>query len=78
MTPTLFITDSDRWDAALRRDPAAAEAFRIFVRTTGIYCRSTCPARPGRENVRFVADNAGALAAGFRACRRRRPDEALA
>ena len=75
-SPPAFLTDDDRWQAALRRDPAAAEAFRICVRTTGIYCRSTCPARPRRENVGFVADNAAARAAGFRACKRCRPDEA--
>ena len=50
---------------------------RIFsaVKTTGIYCRPSCPARtPKRENVVFFRTAAGAQAAGFRACRRCRPD----
>ena len=43
--------------------------------STGIYCRPSCPARtPKRENVRFFATAAGAQAAGFRACKRCRPD----
>jgi len=45
------------------------------VTTTGIYCRPSCPARtPKRENVRFYATAAAAQAAGFRACKRCRPD----
>ena len=43
--------------------------------STGIYCRPSCPARtPKRENVRFFATAAAAQAAGFRACKRCRPD----
>lgn len=45
------------------------------VRTTGIYCRPSCPARtPKRENVTFFPSAAAAQAAGFRACKRCRPD----
>ncbi|MGO9488258.1 MAG: bifunctional transcriptional activator/DNA repair enzyme AdaA, partial [Solirubrobacteraceae bacterium] len=45
------------------------------VRTTGIYCRPSCPARtPKRENVSFFPSAAAAQAAGFRACKRCRPD----
>ncbi|MET0740718.1 MAG: AlkA N-terminal domain-containing protein [Candidatus Nanopelagicales bacterium] len=50
---------------------------RVFtaVTSTGIYCRPSCPARtPKRENVRFYPSAAAASAAGFRACRRCRPD----
>ena len=47
----------------------------VAVATTGIYCKPSCPARrPKREHVRFYADPAGALAAGFRACLRCQPD----
>ncbi|HXV93688.1 MAG TPA: Ada metal-binding domain-containing protein, partial [Pseudonocardia sp.] len=47
----------------------------LGVVTTGIYCRPSCPARtPRRENCRFFASAAAAVAAGFRACRRCRPD----
>ncbi|MEQ8784948.1 MAG: methylated-DNA--[protein]-cysteine S-methyltransferase [Pirellulaceae bacterium] len=54
------------------------EGLFIFgVRTTGVFCRPTCPARkPLRENVRFFPSASEALAAGFRACRRCRPLEA--
>jgi len=46
------------------------------VTTTGIYCVARCPARPKPENVRHYASPSAARAAGFRACRRCRPDEA--
>ncbi len=51
--------------------------FIAAVRTTGIYCRPSCPARtPKPENVRFYATAAAAQAAGYRACKRCRPDAA--
>src|SRR4051794_41904283 len=46
------------------------------VVTTGIYCRPSCPARPKPENVRVFEDVAAARAAGMRACKRCKPDEA--
>jgi AraC family transcriptional regulator of adaptative response / DNA-3-methyladenine glycosylase II len=47
----------------------------VGVTSTGIYCRPSCPARtPRPENVRYYASSAAAVAAGFRACRRCRPD----
>ncbi len=46
------------------------------VRTTGIYCRPGCPGRPKRENVTFLPSVRAAREAGFRACKRCRPDEA--
>jgi AraC family transcriptional regulator of adaptative response / DNA-3-methyladenine glycosylase II len=46
------------------------------VVTTGIYCRPSCPGRPKPENVRVFEDVAAARAAGMRACKRCRPDEA--
>jgi AraC family transcriptional regulator of adaptative response/methylated-DNA-[protein]-cysteine methyltransferase len=63
--------------AAIRaRDPASDGRFVYAVRTTGVYCRPTCGARPARpENVSFHADGAAARAAGFRPCKRCRPDE---
>lgn len=49
--------------------------FFLAVTTTGIYCRPSCPARmPKPENCRFLPTAAAAVAAGFRACRRCRPD----
>lgn len=68
--------DNDRWAAVLRRDATADGRFYYSVRTTGVYCRPSCAARPARrENVRFHATTADAEAAGFRPCRRCRPNE---
>jgi AraC family transcriptional regulator of adaptative response/methylated-DNA-[protein]-cysteine methyltransferase len=67
--------DAARWGAVLARDPAADGAFRYGVRSTGVYCRPTCAARrPLRANVVFFADAGDAEAAGFRPCRRCRPN----
>lgn len=64
------------WSAFERRDRAFDGKFVGAVKTTGIYCKPSCPARhPRRENVTFYADGAAARAAGFRACQRCRPDE---
>ena len=68
--------DDERWDAVVRRDHAAADEFVYAVVTTGVYCRPGCGARrPRRENVRFYATGADATSAGFRPCRRCRPEE---
>lgn len=65
-----------RWAAVLARDPAAEGQFYYSVRTTGVYCRPTCPARAANpENVQFHATRAAAEAAGFRPCRRCKPDQ---
>ncbi|MFS0773850.1 bifunctional DNA-binding transcriptional regulator/O6-methylguanine-DNA methyltransferase Ada [Sphingomonas sp. 1P08PE] len=65
------------WAAFAARDRAADDRFVVGVRTTGIYCRPSCPARrPRRENVTFHTDGAAARAAGLRPCRRCLPDEA--
>ncbi len=65
------------WDAFVARDRARDGTFVGAVRTTGIYCKPSCPARrPRRDNMRFYADAAAARAAGFRPCLRCRPDEA--
>ncbi|AGL20949.1 DNA-3-methyladenine glycosylase 2 family protein [Actinoplanes sp. N902-109] len=59
------------------RDPRFDGWFFTAVRTTGIYCRPSCPAvTPKSENVTFFASAAAAQGAGFRACRRCRPDAA--
>jgi AraC family transcriptional regulator, regulatory protein of adaptative response / DNA-3-methyladenine glycosylase II len=63
--------------AVQAKDPRFDGWFYTAVRTTGVYCRPSCPARtPKRENVRFHSTGAAAAAAGFRACRRCRPDAA--
>lgn len=64
-----------RWAAVLARDAGADGRFFHSVRTTGVYCRPSCGARtPRPENVAFHASAAEAEAAGFRPCRRCRPD----
>ena len=70
--------DFDRCYRAVRsRDTRFDGRFVTAVRTTGIYCRPSCPAQtPRRENVRFFPRAAVAAAAGFRACKRCRPDAA--
>ncbi len=68
--------DAGRWVATVQRDARYDGAFVYAVRSTGIYCRPSCPSRrPGRDQVRFFDDCAGAEAAGFRPCRRCRPTE---
>jgi len=68
--------DSDRvWRAIEACDPRFDGWIFCGVKTTGIYCRPSCPARtPKRENVRLFASAAAAQSAGFRACKRCRPD----
>jgi AraC family transcriptional regulator of adaptative response / DNA-3-methyladenine glycosylase II len=59
------------------RDARFDGAFVVAVSSTGIYCRPSCPAvLPRRENVRFLPTAAAAQQAGFRACKRCRPDAA--
>ncbi len=59
-----------------RRDRSVDGQFIGAVRTTGIYCKPSCPARrPNRENVEFFGSAAEARAAGYRACLRCRPDD---
>src|SRR5687768_3975336 len=64
-----------RWADVLARNRVADGRFVYCVRSTGVYCRPSCGARrPLPDNVRFHATPADARAAGFRACRRCRPD----
>jgi AraC family transcriptional regulator, regulatory protein of adaptative response / methylated-DNA-[protein]-cysteine methyltransferase len=75
--PVGFVSDNARWEALRRRDPAADGAFYYSVRTTGVYCRPSCAARLARrENVDFHLTCADAERAGFRPCKRCRPNEA--
>ena len=63
-----------RWAAVTARDRSADGRFVFAVRTTGIFCRPSCPSRRARrENVLFFADCAAAERAGFRPCRRCAP-----
>lgn len=63
-----------RWQAVCKRDATQDGQFVFAVRSTGIYCRPSCPARrPRRENVSFHDGPAQAEAAGYRPCKRCTP-----
>jgi len=65
-----------RWAAVQAHDPRADGRFFYSVKTTGVYCRPSCGARPARpENVAFHATAADAERAGFRPCKRCKPDQ---
>lgn len=64
-----------RWKALASRDSAADGTFIYAVTSTGIYCRPSCPSRrPRADRVRFFDTTLEARQAGFRACKRCRPD----
>jgi AraC family transcriptional regulator, regulatory protein of adaptative response / methylated-DNA-[protein]-cysteine methyltransferase len=76
--PEAVSTEQDpRWRAVVERNADFDGAFVYAVRTTGIYCRPTCPSRRAKpENVTFHATCAAAEQAGFRPCERCRPNGA--
>lgn len=72
-----FAQDEVRWRAVLARDATHDGQFFFGVKTTGIVCRPSCPARTAkRENVLFFDVLQDAFAAGFRTCRRCKPEGA--
>jgi AraC family transcriptional regulator of adaptative response/methylated-DNA-[protein]-cysteine methyltransferase len=76
-TPAKSIEQDPRWIAVASRDSASDGRFVYAVKTTGVYCRPGCPSRlPNPSNVSFYMTCEEAERAGFRACRRCRPDEA--
>lgn len=76
MSTETHIDPDIAWAAFDRRDRSFDGKFVGAVKTTGIYCKPSCPARhPRRENVEFFVNGAAARAAGYRACLRCRPDE---
>lgn len=70
-------SDDRLWQAVVDRDKTYDGYFYYSVETTGVYCRPSCASRQARrENVRFHATSSDAEAAGFRPCKRCKPDEA--
>jgi AraC family transcriptional regulator, regulatory protein of adaptative response / methylated-DNA-[protein]-cysteine methyltransferase len=70
------VASDPRWAAVVARDPQADGRFFYAVRTTGVYCRPSCGARtPRPENVAFYRTASDAERAGFRACKRCKPDQ---
>jgi AraC family transcriptional regulator, regulatory protein of adaptative response / methylated-DNA-[protein]-cysteine methyltransferase len=61
------------WAAFEAKDARFDGRFFVAVRTTGIYCRPSCSARPARKNVEFFPSADAAEAAGYRACKRCHP-----
>jgi AraC family transcriptional regulator of adaptative response/methylated-DNA-[protein]-cysteine methyltransferase len=73
---SLSSRDDARWEAVVARDAAFDGQFYFSVETTGVYCRPGCAARlPKRANVRFHETREEAEAAGYRPCKRCKPDQ---
>jgi len=68
--------DDLRYRAVLARDYRFDGKFFVGVKTTGVYCRPICPARPKRENIEFFPTALSAERAGYRPCLRCRPESA--
>src|SRR4051812_20106106 len=72
----MTMASDPRWAAVRARDAAMDDRFFYSVKTTGVYCRPSCAARLARfENVAFHSTTADAERAGFRPCKRCRPNE---
>ena len=68
-------SDDARWNAVLQRETLDGDAFFYGVRSTGIFCRPTCPSRrPRRDRVAFFDSALAAVKRGFRPCKRCRPE----
>ena len=76
--PATQNSEESYWQAVLNRDRRFDGLFVFGVRSTGIYCRPSCPARrPTRSRVAFYSSNQDAERAGLRACRRCKPEKPL-
>ncbi|HJT20673.1 MAG TPA: AlkA N-terminal domain-containing protein [Nitrospira sp.] len=73
---TLMISHAACYRAVLARDNRFDGKFFVAAKTTGVYCRPICPARPKRENVEFFKTAQAAEKAGYRPCLRCRPESA--
>jgi AraC family transcriptional regulator of adaptative response/methylated-DNA-[protein]-cysteine methyltransferase len=78
-TPCLSVSEETLWQAFLERDSSFDGKVFYGVRSTGIYCRPTCPSRkPRRSQVSFFQSPQEAEAYGFRPCKRCQPQNATA
>ena len=69
-----FENADEMWQLVTRRDPSADGHVFYAVRTTGVFCRPSCPSRrPCRKNVEFFTDLVSAFGAGYRPCKRCNP-----
>ena len=70
------VIEEQYWQAVVEKDSSANGTFYVAVRSTGVYCKPSCPSRqPKRENVSFYVSPEAAEQAGYRACKRCRPRE---
>jgi AraC family transcriptional regulator of adaptative response/methylated-DNA-[protein]-cysteine methyltransferase len=75
--PSVF--PGKQWQQVLERDASADGQFFYAVKSTGIFCKPSCPSRrPTRKQVQFFPTTAAAEAAGFRACKRCEPERTTA
>jgi AraC family transcriptional regulator of adaptative response/methylated-DNA-[protein]-cysteine methyltransferase len=71
------MTDEQMWEAFNTKSAHYDGKFYVAVRTTGVYCRPSCPAKPLRKNVAFFATCDAAELAGYRPCKRCHPRDTL-
>lgn len=70
-----YTTETERWAAVICRDHRADQLFWYGVTTTGIFCKPGCPSRaPKPENIRYFDRLEDAESAGFRSCKRCKPE----
>lgn len=73
---SLRMNTDEKWNHVLARDNRHDGTFFYGVRTTGVYCRPSCPSRrPKRESVEFFGSHRDAEHAGYRPCKRCKPTE---
>jgi len=78
MNKPVRISDNEKWEAVICSKKSYDGLFFYGVKTTGIFCRPSCSARtPDRGNVVFFDNDINAIAAGFRPCKKCRPDKAV-
>ena len=78
MKEYLTIPDNEKWQAVVSCDKSYDSLFFYGVKTTGIFCRPSCRAKtPVREHVVFFDNSKTAIDAGFRPCKKCRPDKAV-
>jgi AraC family transcriptional regulator of adaptative response / methylphosphotriester-DNA alkyltransferase methyltransferase len=76
MNKPVQITDNEKWKAVVCSEKSYDGLFFYGVKTTGVFCRPSCKAKaPARKNVIFFDDSSNAIDAGFRPCKRCRPDK---
>jgi AraC family transcriptional regulator of adaptative response/methylated-DNA-[protein]-cysteine methyltransferase len=73
-TSTNDLTDAEMTNAWRKRDASYDGVFFLGVKTTGIFCRPSCPSQPKREHLEFFASAGEAVRAGYRPCKRCQPE----